>query len=181
MIKIWILLSLCGIILVGCSVNSSQKPEALNTLSSQDRNVNKDTSSVQEQDLSKAFSLSLNTLLSLDHGWDKNMEFISIDFKDIEKEFGNNLPVIVENLKNHNVSVKQLSFDELEDQGLANEKGVLTGVLLIIDEANLTADNIFTVKGTVSKSAKQSVSATIELQQNDEVWEVLQTTVTSES
>ena len=179
--KTWIIVSVCGILLAGCSVNASTDTGALTIPKSQQQVANNETISGEEQELTKAYSLALDTLLSLDHGWDKDMEYISIDLENVQGVAESGLTVITDNLEKNNVEVHQLSLNELEDQGLANDKGVLDGVLLRIDEAKLTADKKLTVKGKITKSAKQSLGATIELQQNNGVWEVRKTTITTES
>jgi len=135
----------------------------------------------QRKDLANAYSLVLDTLLSLDHGWDKDMKYISVEVKSLHGFTDTYIPVIVENLKKHKVTVIQLPLDELVKQGLADQKGVLDGILLQIQEATLTADNKLTVSGKAIKSAKQSIGTTIELQKKNGVWEVSNITITNES
>jgi len=136
----------------------------------------------QGKDLANAYSLVLDTLLSLDHGWDKDMKYISVEVKSERGFTDTYIPVIVENLKKHHkVTVIQLPLDELVKQGLANKKGVLDGILLQIQEATLTEDNKLTVFGKAIKSAKQSIGTTIELQKKNDVWEVSNTIITTES
>lgn len=175
--KAWIILTVF-MLLAGCSSvnvsewNSNQQYNTAKTVS---------ISENQGKDLANAYSLVLDTLLSLDHGWDKDMKYISVEVKSLHGFTDTYIPVIVENLKKHKVTVIQLPLDELVKQGLADQKGVLDGILLQIQEATLTADNKLTVSGKAIKSAKQSIGTTIELQKKNGVWEVSNITITNES
>jgi len=179
--KAWTILTVY-VLLAGCSsVNVNEGNSILET--DQQHNTSKTVSISENQgkDLVNAYGLALDTLLSLDHGWDNDIKYISVELNSAQGLTDTNIPVIVENLKKHKVAVLQLPLDELVKQGLADQRGVLDGILLQIQEATLTDDNKLTVSGKAIKSAKQSIGTTIELQKKNNVWEVSNTTITTES
>jgi len=139
--------------------------------------TNKEEDGPNTTHYSEIYTLTLDSLMSLDDGLNHEMEYIALDVKSLTYATEEDKEFIVGHLVKYGVNVIDESIKSLEEKGMVKEHGVIDGVLLKIEKVELKSDNKIVIESSKYRSGKGAVVVETILIKKGGNWQVEKSTM----
>lgn len=154
-------------ILVGCS--SPVK------VSDGNANTNNNKTSVETGDKEKvqAYILAFDNVFKMDDALNSRIKYISIDiksFQDFSEE--NKLDLFKYVADKYNVTVLDMSIEELKNKGYVKDLFFEDGIVFLVDKYNENSSNTISFEGVKWRSGTGAIGFTFEAKKKSDNWEL---------
>ena len=154
---------------MGCRKgNTSNSTKEIKSQSTKENNIEEHTVESQK---SKLYALAFDAVWEMDKGLNSGIKYISINtktFKDFSKEDKKQLFNYIAD--KYNVTMLDMSIDELKNEGYVKELSFKEGVLFQVDKYNSYSSNSVALEGKKWRSGKGAIGFSFEGENKNNTW-----------
>ena len=128
-----------------------------------------------EENYAEIFSLALDTIFKQNENLNDNIEYIAIDMSNMDDLSAGDKEEILHFFHNkYEIDTIAATLKELKEQGLYSpETGALHGILLILDEVDITSNDTIQLIGSKYRSGIGGVGVEIRINYQGNDWRVI--------
>lgn len=117
------------------------------------------------------YSLAFQAMMEMDEGLNSEMKYIAIDFSELTQLTEEDQAYILASFETYGVETRSASIDELKQEEGFKDKLVLDGVLLLVEQVEISEDAAI-IEGSKYSSGNGAIGTKITLKLEDGSWSV---------